>query len=50
MLKWGWIILLFIVLFIVIYGFFIGNREIIFYMFIFLGGMVFIISLEEILK
>ncbi|MET7018487.1 DUF3953 domain-containing protein [Bacillus mycoides] len=33
-----------------IYSFFTGNREIMPYMFIFLGGMAFIISIEEILK
>jgi hypothetical protein len=39
-----------IALSIAIYGFFTGNREIMPYMFIFLGGMAFIISIEEILK
>ncbi|MEC5239463.1 DUF3953 domain-containing protein [Bacillus mycoides] len=39
-----------IALSIAIYSFFTGNREIMPYMFIFLGGMAFIISIEEILK
>ncbi|OLR82498.1 hypothetical protein BTO25_08635 [Bacillus sp. MB366] len=50
MLKWGRITLSLIALSIAIYGFFTGNREIIPYMFIFLGGMALTISLEEILK
>ncbi len=47
MLKWGRITLSLIALSIAIYGFFTGNREIIPYMFIFLGGMALTISLEE---
>lgn len=39
-----------IALSIAIYGFITGNRGIMPYMFIFLGGMAFIISIEEILK
>lgn len=50
MLKGGRITLSLIALSIAIYGFFTGNREIIPYMFIFLGGMALTISLEEILK
>lgn len=50
MLKGLRITLSLIALSIAIYSFFTGNREIIPYMFIFLGGMAFIISIEEILK
>ncbi|HHP1038603.1 TPA: DUF3953 domain-containing protein [Bacillus thuringiensis] len=50
MLKGVRITLSLIALSIAIYGFFTGNREIIPYMFIFLGGMALTISLEEILK
>ncbi|EJS08591.1 DUF3953 domain-containing protein [Bacillus mycoides] len=50
MLKGLRITLSFIALSIAIYSFFTGNREIMPYMFIFLGGMAFIISIEEILK
>ncbi|KAB2491281.1 DUF3953 domain-containing protein [Bacillus cereus] len=50
MLKWGRITLSLIALSIAIYGFFTGNREIIPYMFIFLGGMALTTSLEKILK
>lgn len=50
MLKGGRITLSLIALSIAIYGFLLGNREIIPYMFIFLGGMALTISLEEILK
>ncbi|OOR29813.1 YczI family protein [Bacillus wiedmannii] len=39
-----------IALCIAIYGFFTGNREIMPYMFIFLGAMAFTIGLEEIKK
>ncbi|UYX51561.1 DUF3953 domain-containing protein [Bacillus thuringiensis] len=39
-----------IALCIAIYGFFTGNREMMPYMFIFLGVMALTISLEEILK
>ncbi|WP_088293092.1 DUF3953 domain-containing protein [Bacillus mycoides] len=39
-----------IALSIAIYGFISDNRDIMPYMFIFLGGMAFIISIEEILK
>ncbi|HDR7623203.1 YczI family protein [Bacillus mycoides] len=50
MLKGLRITLSLIALSIAIYSFFTGNREIMPYMFIFLGGMAFIISIEEILK
>ena len=50
MLKGLRITLSLIALSIAIYSFFTGNREIMPYMFIFLGGMAFTISLEEILK
>ncbi|MDI6533686.1 DUF3953 domain-containing protein [Bacillus mycoides] len=50
MLKGLRITLSLIALSIAIYNFFTGNREIMPYMFIFLGGMAFIISIEEILK
>jgi len=50
MLKGLRITLSLISLSIAIYSFFTGNREIMPYMFIFLGGMAFIISIEEILK
>ncbi|MBK5348836.1 DUF3953 domain-containing protein [Bacillus sp. TH22] len=50
MLKGLRITLSLIALSIAIYSFFTGNREIMLYMFIFLGGMAFIISIEEILK
>ncbi|QWU47359.1 DUF3953 domain-containing protein [Bacillus sp. NP247] len=39
-----------IALSIAIYSFIAGNRGIMPYMFIFLGGMAFIVSIEEILK
>ncbi|KFN01095.1 DUF3953 domain-containing protein [Bacillus clarus] len=39
-----------IALSIAIYGFITGNREILPYMFIFLGVMAFIISIEEMMK
>ncbi|PGP90665.1 DUF3953 domain-containing protein [Bacillus cereus] len=50
MLKGRRITLSLIALSIAIYGFFTGSREIMPYMFIFLGGMALTISLEEILK
>ncbi|HDR7643036.1 DUF3953 domain-containing protein [Bacillus mycoides] len=50
MLKGLRITLSLIALSIAIYSFFTGNREIMPYMFIFLGGIAFIISIEEILK
>ncbi|MBT2580706.1 DUF3953 domain-containing protein [Bacillus sp. ISL-8] len=50
MLKGLRITLSLIALSIAIYSFFTGNREIMPYMFIFLGGVAFIISIEEILK
>ena len=50
MLKGLRITLSLIALSIAIYSFFTGNRDIMPYMFIFLGGMAFIISIEEILK
>ncbi|OPA16815.1 hypothetical protein BHL21_13750 [Bacillus cereus] len=50
MLKGVRITLSLIALSIAIYGFFTGNREIMPYMFIFLGGMALTISVEEILK
>lgn len=50
MLKGLRITLSLIALSIAIYSFFTGNREIMPYIFIFLGGMAFIISIEEILK
>lgn len=39
-----------IALSIAIYGFITGNRGIIPYMFIFLGGMAFIVSIEEMME
>ncbi|AVP46311.1 DUF3953 domain-containing protein [Bacillus cereus] len=50
MLKGVRITLSLIALSIAIYGFFTSNREIMPYMFIFLGMMAFVISIEEILK
>ncbi|WP_342716078.1 DUF3953 domain-containing protein [Bacillus paramycoides] len=50
MLKGVRITLSLIALSIAIYGFFNGSREIMPYMFIFLGVMALTISLEEILK
>ncbi|KXH88038.1 MULTISPECIES: DUF3953 domain-containing protein [Bacillus] len=50
MLKGIRITVLLIAFSIAIYGFFTGSREIMPYMFIFLGGMALTISLEEILK
>ncbi|MEC2525103.1 DUF3953 domain-containing protein [Bacillus thuringiensis] len=50
MLKGVRITLSLIALCIAIYSFFASNREIMPYMFIFLGMMAFVISIEEILK
>ncbi|MBE7125420.1 YczI family protein [Bacillus mycoides] len=50
MLKGLRITLSLIALSIAIYSFFTGNREIMPYMFIFLGGMAFIISIEEMME
>ena len=50
MLKGVRITLSLIALSIAIYGFFTSNREIMPYMFISLGVMAFVISIEEILK
>ncbi|MED0967967.1 DUF3953 domain-containing protein [Bacillus paramycoides] len=50
MLKGLRITLSLIALSMAIYSFFTGNREIMPYMFIFLGVMAFIIGIEEILK
>ncbi|HDR8185772.1 TPA: YczI family protein [Bacillus thuringiensis] len=50
MLKGLQITFALIALCIVIYGFFTGNREMMPYMFIFLGLMAFTIGLEEIKK
>lgn len=50
MLKGVRITLSLIALCIAIYSFFTNNREIMPYMFIFLGMMAFVISIEEILK